>query len=70
MTYYKVKSQYDQKPQFDKRGKYAGLYIANELYTDKEVEKRNLNRAFLELVEVSKKKVYWFFGARFESTEV
>jgi hypothetical protein len=29
-----------------------------------------LNPAFMELVEVSKKKIYWFFGARFESMEV
>ena len=67
MKYYKVKPEHDNKKQFNKRGKYAGFYIANELYTEKEVEKHNLNKAFLELVEVSKKKVYWLFGARFES---
>jgi len=69
MKYYRVKPQYDQKMQLNKQGKYAGFYIANELYTEKEAARQYLNPAFMELVEISKKKIYWFFGARFESME-
>lgn len=60
MKYYKVKSEYDNKikPNND-------IYIANELYTEKEVERQHLNRNFMEIVEVSKKATYFFFGARF-----
>ncbi len=64
MLYYKVKPQYDnccKNPKIHD----GNIYVANELYTEKEVQKQNLNRSFLEPVEVSKKKVYWFFGARF-----
>ena len=63
MLYYRVKPQYDN---YCKNPKIhdGNIYVANELYTEKEVQKQNLNRSFLEPVEVSK-KVYWFFGARF-----
>lgn len=64
MLYYKVKPQYDnccKNPKIHD----GNIYVANELYTEKEVQKQNLNRSFLKPVEVSKKKVYWFFGARF-----
>ena len=64
MLYYKVKPQYDncyKNPKIHD----GNIYVANELYTEKEVQKQSLNRNFLEPVEVSKKKVYWFFGARF-----
>ena len=58
MLYYKVKPQYDN---YCKNPKIhdGNIYVANELYTEKEVQKQNLNRNFLEPVEVS------FFGARF-----
>jgi hypothetical protein len=70
MKYYRVKPEYDNKTQYSKRGKYAGIYVGNELYTEKEVERRHLNPGYMELVEVSKKKTYWFFGARFAQSEV
>lgn len=60
MKYYKVKSEADNKRRND-----GSIYVANELYTEREKEKLNLNEAFLEVVEVSKKSIYWFFGARF-----
>ena len=64
MLYYKVKPQYDN---YCKNPKIhdGNIYVANELYTEKEVQKQNLNRNILEPVEVSKKKMDWFFGARF-----
>ena len=42
--------------------------IENELVTQKEKDTkfRHLSDSVFEEVEVSKKKTYWFFGARFE----
>lgn len=60
MKYYKVKPEADNK-----RRSNGSIYVANELYTEKEAEKFKLNKAFLDVVEVSKRSVYWFFGARF-----
>lgn len=62
MKYYKVKQEADNKRRSD-----GNIYVANELYTEREKEKLNLNEAFLEVVEVSKKSIYWFFGARFSN---
>lgn len=66
MKYFRVKPEY--------AGKYknpyvhnADIYVSNELYTLKEVEKQNLNKNFLKEVNISKKSVYWFFGARFST---
>ena len=61
MKYYKVKKEADQK-----RRKDGSIYIAEELYTEKEAIRQHLNSAFMEPVEISKSKIYWFFGARFE----
>lgn len=60
MKYLKVKPEADQKRRQD-----GSIYVANELYTEKEAEKLNLNKALMDAVEVSKKSVYFFFGARF-----
>ena len=49
MKYYKVKLEADNKRRSD-----GNIYVANELYTEREAEKLNLNKAFLEVVEVSK----------------
>ena len=64
MKYYKVKKEADQK-----RRKDSSIYIAEELYTEKEAIRQHLNSAFMEPVEISKNKIYWSFGARFESME-
>ena len=62
MLYYKVKQEADQK-----RRKDCSIYIADELYTQKEVEKLQLNTNFMNLVNVNKNKTYFFFGARFQA---
>ena len=74
MKYYKVKADFDQF-KIDGNGNFL---IANELYTEKEVDKirkkyehfyrrvYNFDRIF-EVVEISKRKIYWCFGARFAS---
>ena len=61
MKYYKVKKEADQK-----RRKDGSIYIANELYTEKEAEKLNLNTDFMQLINVNKNSTYFFFGARFQ----
>ena len=66
MLYYKVKPEFDQRrKRNDSRD--CDFYIANELYTAKEVEKQGLNLNFLEPVQISKQKTFFCFGARFES---
>lgn len=71
MIYYKVKPEYDNKKRYAynrKRGglKIDGIWIANELYTGKELHNYcvNLNETF-DKVEISKRKIYFMFGARF-----
>ena len=77
MQYYRVKPQYDNKQLcVIKRGKYVNcgdILIARELYTVKEWEKVVKSHVFgcrpadcVEVVEIPKNKIYWFFGARFE----
>lgn len=80
MLYYRVKNKYDNKNRY----KYArggglacdGIYIGGELFTPAEVKKEYnshlVGLALEELfdaVDVSRKSVYFFFGARF-STEL
>ena len=76
MQYYKVKPQYDNKPRFVYAGnsnlkiRSDGILIADELYTPRERERVAMKEEFFERVEISRKKVYWLFGARFENMEV
>ena len=60
MKYYKVKPEYDNKRRSDNN-----IYIANELYTEKEVEKYHINKSYCDIVNISKSETYFFFGARF-----
>ena len=72
MTYYKVKPEHDNKPLYH-NGKYKGILIANELYTEKELNKTNIlfcrgiRFDMFEAVKIPKNKVYWLFGARFQA---
>lgn len=71
MTYYRV------KPEFDNRARYVyigssnlkirrdGILIANELYTPRERERLAVTDKHFDEVEISRKSVYWCFGARF-----
>lgn len=60
MTYYKVKPEFDQKKRRD-----GSILIANELYTPREKERFNISDKAVDPVQVSRKAVYFFFGARF-----
>ena len=63
MKYYKVKPEFDSK--------YIGQHVlvADELYTSKEMEKLHIKHNCCEVVEISRNKTYWFFGARFAYQE-
>lgn len=68
MLYYRVKPECDNKPRFKfHRGglKIDGIFVANELYTAKEIARYLGGIAACEPIEVSKKATYFFFGARF-----
>lgn len=72
MLYYKVKTP-------DKLYRFNGYLqtVPNELYTPAEVKRYSvpdkhgcrMRPEWLEPVEVSKKRVYWFFGARFATKQ-
>jgi hypothetical protein len=60
MKYLKVKPSADQRKRKD-----GSIYVANELYTEKEAENLGINPALCDRVEISRKKTYFFFGCRF-----
>ena len=76
MLYYRVKPENDQKRRY-KFGRRVGLvvdgiYIGGELFTPSEVTREyrthlvGMEREKLfDPVEISKRRVYWSFGARF-----
>ena len=66
MIFYRVLPQHDNK-QKNPRIRDGNIYIANELYTSREVEEQQLNVTYMEPVEIPETHVYWFFGARFEA---
>lgn len=69
MKYYRVKPEYDNKTRYKfKRGgglEIDGIYIKNELYTEKEIKKYLGFARYVDVVEIPKSKIYFFFGARF-----
>ena len=74
MKYYKVKKEYDQRTIYKYKGNYRipfTFLVADELYTEKELEKIGIRKdsRMFDAVEVSRKKIYWFFGCRFQTEE-
>lgn len=70
MKYYRVKPEYDNKKRYiwDNEGQRVHdgtILVANELYTPAEFREIANCPAWFEEIEVSKRKIYWFFGARF-----
>lgn len=64
MTYYKVKSQYDQQRKFPNDWDFL---IANELYTEKERRKlTEISDEAFEQIDIPKNQTFWCFGARFQ----
>lgn len=62
MEYYKVKTEADNKKRPD-----GSIYVADELYTPAEAKRYKLNMDYMDAVNVSKRRIYWCFGARFEA---
>lgn len=62
MKYYKVKPEVDNRKRPDR-----SIYIADELYTPAEAKRYKLNMDYMDAVNVSKRRIYWCFGARFEA---
>lgn len=70
--YYKVKPEYDNFALYDCNArKYKGVLVGNELYTERELEKRNIlnmrgvRPEMFELVKLSPRKTYFMCGVRF-----
>lgn len=85
MLYYRVKPEFDNTQVLKRKGKAlvcdGSILVGNELYTEKELARLTQravfrgngckdNKAPFEAVNISKRRVYWFFGARFESKGV
>ena len=70
MTYYRVKPEFDQCYKNPKVHD-GNIFIANELYTPAERNKMpHISDKVFDEVEISSRKTYWFFGARFAESEV
>lgn len=71
MKYYRVKPENDNRPRFKfRRGgglEMDGIFVGNELYTAKEIAKYPGGVAMCDPVEISRKQIYFFFGARFSN---
>lgn len=70
MKYYRVKPEYDNKIRYTwnnhKQGVPNGILIANELYTPCEYKRLATCPAWFDVVNLSKNKTFFSFGARFE----
>lgn len=70
MKYFRVKPEYDCKPRFYEKPNHQlrqdGALVGGELYTPTERAKIMNGAWMFEEVDISRKRTYWFFGARFE----
>lgn len=71
MKYYRVRKENGGKTAYAIRnGKLCavGQYIANELYTERELKRGRYWRydGYMEIVDIPKNKTFITFGARFE----
>ena len=65
MTYYRVREQYYNFPK-NPKVKDGNILVGGELYTEKELNKLPyIYAGAFEKVEIPKKDIYFFFGARF-----
>lgn len=73
MKYFKVPANLDGRAVISKGlycGKIERFLIENELYTAKELEKYGMTETGFIPVDISKSRIFWNFGARFEMKEV
>jgi hypothetical protein len=62
MLYYRVKKENDNR-YYNKKFDFV---VGNELYTVKELNKKNIPVIWCDLVNINKNNTYFCFGARFE----
>lgn len=69
MQYYKIPKELDGRQIYVHSKQKHVSFAGGELYTLRELEALGLKGwdRLLEAVEVSRRKIYWFFGARFEA---
>lgn len=71
MQYYRVKPEYANNWRYTWNSHHQGVrnsvLIANELYTPGEFRRIANCQAWFEPVTIPKSRIYWMFGARFES---
>lgn len=65
MKYYMINPIADQYPRED-----GSILIANELYTELEFRKYNINKKYATEIKVPRKRTYKMFGARFLIAEL
>lgn len=67
MQYYRIPKELDGRQIYVRSKQKQISFAGGELYTLRELEALGLEGwgKLLEAVEVSRKKIYWFFGARF-----
>ena len=67
MVYYQVPKVLDGKCicVVHKKRLYRHYLVAYELYTEKECKKLHIPLEKLCKINISRKSIYWFFGARF-----
>ena len=63
MLFYRTKREANNKPMYRGKGKRKdeeiwSIYIADELFTEAEVKRLNLNLAYLEQVEISRRQTH------------
>lgn len=63
MLFYRTKREANNKPMYRGKGKRKdeeiwSIYIADELFTEAEVKRLNLNLAYLEPVEISRRQTH------------
>ena len=61
--FYRTKREANNKPMYRGKGKRKdeeiwSIYIADELFTEAEVKRLNLNLAYLEQVEISRRQTH------------
>lgn len=67
MKYYKIPKELNGRQIYVHSKQKHISFVGGELYTLRELEALGLKGwdRLLEAVEVSRRKIYWFFGARF-----
>lgn len=65
MKYFKVKKTSDQVKRITDDNKNNGIFVENELYTEKELKRFKNGIVNTDIVNINKNNTYFFFGCRF-----